>query len=150
MGSHLHISAPLEHGGKHFLGYGMGSPWCHCLMSCQSDITVTSDASGSGAVNPPLGIMWLHASTVELWEPIQIDNHKGATSNHHGLACSYRVGEKIEGGCMQSYCDNQAVVAIIQSRYSRDNELMHLLHCLFFNRSHLWVPDYSLAYIKFS
>jgi len=57
----------------------------------------------------------------------------------------YRVGENMEGGCMQSYCDNQAVVAIIQSRYSRDDELMHLLHCLFFNQSHLWVPDYSLA-----
>ena len=29
-------------------------------------------------------------------------------------------------------CNNQATVTVIQSRYSRDDSLTHLLHCLFF------------------
>ena len=29
-------------------------------------------------------------------------------------------------------CDNAAVVAILKSRYSRDEDLMHLFRCLFF------------------
>ena len=41
-------------------------------------------------------------------------------------------GRKWRGLHVKSYCDNQAVVAVMQSRYSRDNELMHLLCSLFF------------------
>ena len=33
---------------------------------------------------------------------------------------------------VRALCDNQAVVDVIRSRYSRDNSLMHLLRCLFF------------------
>jgi len=125
------MSAPFRAWWKAFLRVWNGITMMSLFNELPNDITVTLDASGSGAVNPSLGIMWLHASTVELRGPIQIDNHKGATSHHR---CMYHVGEKMEGGCMQSYCDNQAVVAIIQSRYSRDNELMYLLHCLFYSK----------------
>lgn len=29
------------------------------------------------------------------------------------------------------FCDNQAVVAVVNSGYSREPQVMHLLHCLF-------------------
>ncbi len=41
-------------------------------------------------------------------------------------------------GCyVRCWCDNQAVVSILHSRYSRDDELMHLLRCLFFVEAHM-------------
>lgn len=37
---------------------------------------------------------------------------------------------------MSCYCDNTVVVAVINSGYSRDANLMHLLRCLFFIAAH--------------
>ena len=39
-------------------------------------------------------------------------------------------------------CDNQAVVQVIASRYSRERDLMHLLRCLFFFEAHY---DFSVV-----
>ena len=36
-----------------------------------------------------------------------------------------------------SYCDNSAVVSVLNSRYSRDKDLMQLLRCLFFLEAQL-------------
>ena len=33
---------------------------------------------------------------------------------------------------IQCFCDNEAVVHVVASRYSKSTDLMHLLHCLFF------------------
>ncbi len=34
------------------------------------------------------------------------------------------------------HCDNQAVVCVVNSGYSKDKDMMHLLRCLFFIRAH--------------
>ena len=34
------------------------------------------------------------------------------------------------------HCDNQAVVHVVNSGYSKDKDLMHLLRCMFFFRAH--------------
>ena len=41
-------------------------------------------------------------------------------------------GKQWENCHVKVLCDNQEVVEVIQSRYSRDDNLMHLLRCLFF------------------
>ena len=41
-------------------------------------------------------------------------------------------GRSWKGKLIICHCDNQSVVAVINSRYSRDDELMQLLHTLFF------------------
>ena len=41
-------------------------------------------------------------------------------------------GRSWKGKLIICHCDNQSVVAVINSGYSRDNELMHLLRTLFF------------------
>ena len=33
-------------------------------------------------------------------------------------------------------CDNAAVVAVFNSRYSKDKRMMHLLRCVFFAEAH--------------
>ena len=37
---------------------------------------------------------------------------------------------------VQCHCDNMAVVEVVNSRYSKDKEMMHLLRCLFFISEH--------------
>ena len=34
------------------------------------------------------------------------------------------------------HCDNGAIVDVVNSGYSRDRDMMHLLHCLFFISEH--------------
>ena len=38
---------------------------------------------------------------------------------------------------MECYCDNMAVVAVINSGRAKDVTLMHLLRCMFFVAAHL-------------
>ena len=45
-------------------------------------------------------------------------------------------GSELRGKHVLSNCDNEAVVSILSSRYSRDQHLMHLLRCLFFIEAH--------------
>ena len=47
------------------------------------------------------------------------------------LACAV-WGEKWSGQTVQAYCDNEAAVSVLNSSYSQDPQIMHLLHCLFF------------------
>lgn len=41
-------------------------------------------------------------------------------------------GKEWQGKVINCRCDNQAVVAVLQSRSSKEVEIMHLLQCLFF------------------
>lgn len=45
-------------------------------------------------------------------------------------------GDAWKGGRVQAHCDNMAVVAVINSRYSKDVQLMQMLRCLFFLEAH--------------
>ena len=45
-------------------------------------------------------------------------------------------GHEWAGKWVVSNCDNQAVVAVLNSRYSREKDLMQLLRCLFFLEAH--------------
>ena len=45
-------------------------------------------------------------------------------------------GKEWSGKLIRCYCDNMAVVEVLNSGYSRDREMMHLLTCLFFIAEH--------------
>ena len=45
-------------------------------------------------------------------------------------------GDSWKGGRVQAHCDNMAVVTVLNSRYSKDGQLMQLLRCLFFLEAH--------------
>ena len=41
-------------------------------------------------------------------------------------------GKEWSGTMVQCHCDNMAVVEVVNSGYSKDKDMMHLLRCLFF------------------
>ena len=51
------------------------------------------------------------------------------------LACMI-WGRQWKGSLVVLHCDNQAVVHVVSSGYSKDKEIMHLLRCMFFFRAY--------------
>ena len=45
-------------------------------------------------------------------------------------------GKEWSGMMVQCHCDNMAVVEVVNSGYSRDKDIMHLLRCPFFISEH--------------
>ena len=45
-------------------------------------------------------------------------------------------GKERSGKLIRGHCDNMAVAEVVNSGYSRDREMMHLLRCLFFIAEH--------------
>ena len=45
-------------------------------------------------------------------------------------------GKEWSGMMVQCHCDNMAVVEVVNSGYSKDKDMMHLLRCLFFISEH--------------
>lgn len=45
-------------------------------------------------------------------------------------------GRRWSGSLVVVHCDNQAVVTIVNSGYSKDKDIMHMIRCLFFIRAH--------------
>ena len=54
------------------------------------------------------------------------------------LACAV-WGEQWFSQMVQVYCDNEAAVSVLNSGYSRDPQIMHLLRCLFFIKAHFQI-----------
>ena len=44
-------------------------------------------------------------------------------------------GKEWSGRMVLCHCDNRAVVDVVNSGYSRDEDMMHLLHCLFLSQN---------------
>ena len=49
----------------------------------------------------------------------------------------YLWGKLWAGCCIECYCDNMAVVSVINSSWAKDKALMHLLRCMFFMAARL-------------
>ena len=54
------------------------------------------------------------------------------------LACAV-WGEQWSSQMVQAYCVNEAAVSVLNSGYSRDPQIMHLLRCLFFIKAHFQI-----------
>ena len=90
--------------------------------------TVTSDASMSWECGVYFGSHWFQLKLVQA-----ASSHPIAFLELVPIVIAGMVsGKHWKGSHVRCCCDNAVVVAILQSRYSRDDKLMHLLRCLFF------------------
>ena len=92
------------------------------------EFTVTTDASGSWGCGAHFSSHWFQLK----WTPAAA-SHSIAFLELVPIVISGLVwGKHWKGTHVLCRCDNLAAVEVIQSRYSRDDNLMHLLRCLFF------------------
>ena len=95
-------------------------------------ITITSDASGSWGCGAWSGSAWFQLQWDQPTSLKQI-----ATKELIPIIIAAVVwGHTWTGNQVQSLCDNKAVVTVINSRSSREPDLMQLLRCLFFLKAH--------------
>ena len=90
--------------------------------------TVTSDASGSWGCGAHSSNQWFQLQWNEAAASKSIANLELIPILISGLIW----GRQWAGKYVCCRCDNQSVVDIVQSRYSRDDDLMQLLRSLFF------------------
>jgi hypothetical protein len=128
--------------------------WWHMFLSTWNGIslmsalgitkpafTVFSDASGSWGCGAFFKTQWFQLQ----WP---------ASAKSLSIACLELVpiiiagiiwGDRWANCHVRALCDNQAVVEVINRRYCRDDDLMHLLRCLFFveaKHSFVIVPEH--------
>ena len=100
--------------------------------SSSKTIALTSDASGSWGCGAWSGSNWFQLSWDKASANLQIAIKELAPI----LVAAMIWGHKWEGSTVTAHCDSEAVVYILNSRYSRDNYLMHMLRILFFTEAH--------------
>ena len=111
-----------------FLPQWNGVAMMHTRDQQLPEETVTTDASGSWGCGAYWGSEWFQLT----WDDrCRSDNI--ATKELIPIVVAAAIwGKKWQGKFVQARSDNQAVVATINSRTSRDPSIMHLLRCLFF------------------
>ena len=103
-----------------------------------SGIKLFTDASGGIGCGAWCGNQWLQYK----WP--QTNSFRDLLINHKEvlpvvLACAV-WGEQWSSQMVQAYCDNEAAVSVLNSGYSQDPQIMHLLRCLFYKSP---LPDRS-------
>ena len=92
------------------------------------DVTITSDASGSWGCGAWCDKLWFQLE----WVNDIYQKHIAVKELIPILIAAFVWGPLLHGKRVTSNCDNSAVVSVLNSRYSRDRDLMQLLRCLFF------------------
>ncbi len=94
------------------------------------DTVVVSDASGGWGCGAFWGAQWLQLS----WDPSwKVDSLSIASKELVPVIVAAIVwGKQWKGLVVQCRSDNQATVAVLNNRTSREAAIMHLLRCLFF------------------
>ena len=95
-------------------------------------IVVTSDASGLWGCGAWCGHKWFQLQ----WDQQSIGRQIAVKELLPVIIAAAIWGHELAGKRVVSNCDNQAVVAVLNSRYSREKDLMQLLRCLFFLEAH--------------
>ena len=91
-------------------------------------LTITSDASGSWGCGAWFGLKWFQLK----WDDQVAPKNIAVKELIPILIAAAIWGKEWKGKQVISQCDNQAVVAVLSSRYSKEKDLMQLLRCLFF------------------
>ena len=113
----------------HWNGAALLLPPCSDLSTA---ITITFGASGSWGCGEWSGSAWFQLQWDQPTSLKQI-----ATKELIPIIIAAVVwGHTWTGNQVQSLCDNEAVVTVINSRSSREQDIMQLLRCLFFLESH--------------
>ena len=92
----------------------------------------TSDASGSWGCGAWYGLEWFQLE----WDQVAAPWDITAKELLPIVIASTVWGRRWSGAVVQFYCDNQAVVAVVQSRTSTDSHMMNLLRMLSFFEAH--------------
>lgn len=94
------------------------------------DVVLTSDASGSWGCGGFWEKKWFQVA----WEGTECSSSTNITVKEliPIVIATALWGREWRGQVVNCRCDNQAVVAVLQSRTSKEVEIMHLLRCLFF------------------
>ena len=99
--------------------------------------TVASGSFGCGAWNPYSG-EWIQLRWAEVAGSASLESQNGGIAWKELLpiimACAV-WGRQWVGGAVTFHCDNTSAVSVVTSGYSRVQEIMHLLRCLFFVRA---------------
>ena len=89
---------------------------------------IASDASGSWGCGALCNGQWFQLQ----WPTSCQDKHISFKELIPIVLAVMVWGHEWRGSAIHCQCDNQAVVCMLASRYSRQTDLMHLLRCLFF------------------
>ena len=92
------------------------------------DVTITSDASGIWGCGAWCQQRWFRLQWVEFIQKKYI-----AVKELLPIVIASLIwGPQLAGKHVSSNCDNSAVVSVLNSRTSKDKDMMQLLRCLFF------------------
>ena len=93
---------------------------------------VFTDAAGKFSCGAVWDRLWLHNG----WQ-IDLQLKAIATLKLLPITLAAMVwGRQWSGSLVVVHCDNQAVVTIVNSGYSKDRDIMHMIYCLFFIRAY--------------
>ena len=93
---------------------------------------VTTDASGTWGCGG-----WTESNWFQLaWDDRSVQLHITIKELIPIMIAVMIWGYKWQGHTVLFYCDNEAVVAILSSRYCKEPRLMHMLRVLFFAEAH--------------
>ena len=113
---------------KAFLAAWNGVSMMKLLGHQEPAVVVTSDASGHWGCGAFCERKWFQLQ----WDPTLSQKSIAAKELIPIVVACAVWGPTWEGQVVRCRSDNQTVVAVIQTRYSRDDDLMHLLRSLFF------------------
>ena len=93
-----------------------------------ADVAVFSDASGNWGCGAYSGAEWFQLA----WTEKVVDQQIAVKELIPVVVAAAVWGKHWKGLDVKCHSDNQAVVAVMRSRTSRDANIMHLLRCLSF------------------
>lgn len=99
----------------------------------RQEVVVISDASGSWGCGAHSELRWLQLR----WPVSMVDCDIAVKEMIPIVLAVVAWGPQGRGSRFRCYSDNQAVVAVVESRQARDKHLLHLVHCLCFFEAHL-------------
>jgi len=100
--------------------------------SSSRTVSLTSDASGSWGCGAWSGTCWFQIE----WDAQSINCQITTKELAPILVAAIIWGHQWKGQAVTAYCDNEAVMCTLNSRYSKDLYLMHMLRTLFFIEAH--------------
>jgi len=113
---------------KLFLGEWNGISLTRAIGKQFADVSVFSDASGNWGCGAYSGSQWFQLP----WTGKVVEQQIAVKELIPVVVAAVVWGKQWKGLDVKCHSDNQAVVAVMQTRTSRDPNIMHLLRCLSF------------------
>ena len=105
-------------------------------------LEMASDASGSWGCGAWHGTKWFQLP----WDDNSKDFPIAVKELVPIIIAAIVWGHEWKGCLIKAQCDNEAVVAVLKSKYSKESHLMHMLRILFFVEAH-WQFNLSASHV---